>query len=133
MRTLIFLLAAAIAPFAPTAHAEPPTDITTEVWSAALSPAVAVGPHWVRRPKSQEVENVYPTRATYQGIGGSALMRCDVAPDGHMANCVIVSESPLGEGFGKAALSLARFFRIGGPIPPNAIVNIPVGFRPSPY
>jgi TonB family protein len=49
----------------------------------------------------------YPAAARAAGIEGSAVIRC--VHDEHMAvkNCVLVSETPAGQGFGAAAMAMA--------------------------
>jgi TonB family protein len=80
MRRLLAFLAAAII-FVPPALAEtPPAD-----------PALAF----------------YPPAAEAAGIEGQATIRCGRDAQMKLTGCVLVSETPAGEGFGAAALALA--------------------------
>lgn len=91
-------------------------------------------PDWVRLPTGEQFANFYPVRRGQPRVNGSAIMQCRVAVNGTLDDCIIVSESPAGAGFGAATLGLARFFQMhpklvnGEPVP-EALVSIPVNWR----
>lgn len=56
---------------------------------------------------------------------GSGLveLQCEVAPEGRLANCRVLSEEPVGQGFGSAAVSAAH----SAPLSPDTAGELPVG------
>lgn len=67
--------------------------------------------YWARTPSGSDYARVFPQRALDRGIGGIALLVCTIQPDGSIA-CVVGSETPVGFGFGTAALSVVSRFRL---------------------
>ena len=98
-----------------------------------VPPAEITAPDWEERPTSDDLVRAFPAKALRKGISGHAVLKCMVQTDGRLEECVVVSETPEGHGFGKAALGLARKMRmrpqmrgeapIGG-----ASVTIPLSF-----
>eukprot|EP01030_Chromulinospumella_sphaerica_P012975 gene12975-12758_t len=78
----------------------------------------------------------YPLEAVRQDIEGKVVLSCTVQPDGTVANCQVVEETPAGHGFGQAALKMSSRFRMrpqtsdGHPVG-GAVVRIPIKFEPS--
>jgi protein TonB len=70
-------------------------------------------PIWISRPSTTELQRRYPAGAQRAGISGSATMDCVIAPDGALRHCAVVSETPVRQGFGQAALALAASYRAG--------------------
>jgi hypothetical protein len=71
-------------------------------------PAIITAPDWRKLPSSDDLMAVFPANA--HG-GGRAVLKCEVAPDGLLRKCMVVSETPVGQGFGAAALALTPQFR----------------------
>lgn len=69
-------------------------------------PPVAA-PYWAQSPSVEDMARVYPDEARAQGLGGRAMLDCGFLPSGQTTDCKVVQESPEGQGFGAAALSLA--------------------------
>jgi len=87
-------------------------------------------------PDSDDLARVYPARAAQRGIGGEAVLHCQMGGDGRLVGCT-AEEAPEGSGFGRAALALVPVFRIqlptrdGKPVSGVAI-TVPVRFlRPN--
>ena len=85
---------------------------------------------WARRPTTDQLRAVYPTEALRKGIGGRATINCIATVQGALQDCVAVSESPVGSGFGGAAVALAPQFtmkpaKLKGVAAPS-VVRIPI-------
>jgi len=112
----------AIVPDSPTADPGPLINLTEPVPpqptpGTAMTPApkpapVITRPDWVSRPTAAQMSRAFPERALNEGVGGAAVLQCQVRVDGSLTGCGINSETPGGKGFGRAALGLTRFFRM---------------------
>ena len=65
---------------------------------------------WAQRPSARRIADLYPQRALREGMGGRVQLDCTVQPS-LSVSCTIASESPAGEGFGRAALSASDSYR----------------------
>jgi protein TonB len=69
-------------------------------------------PSWVSQPTGEQLMRAYPDRALERGLAGSAALNCMVEANGSVSGCSITGETPAGQGFGRAAQQLSRYFRI---------------------
>ncbi len=98
------------------------------------APPVITAPDWLHRPGPDEFSRLYPQAALARNLSGQALLDCRVAANGKVAGCELVSETPVGVGFGEAARKLAGYFQMrpqtsdGQPVD-GARVRIPISFR----
>jgi TonB family protein len=53
----------------------------------------------------------YPELALRKNESGRVLLRCAIDASGGLTSCAVTDEAPRNEGFGAAALALARFFK----------------------
>lgn len=67
-------------------------------------------PIWTSTPAGEAIAAAYPKGAGRQG--GRAVIECRVTAAGAVTACAILSETPAGQGFGAAAVSLAPQYRI---------------------
>lgn len=86
---------------------ETPAPVTT-----TPGPSVITNPDWLQRPTAEQMMRAYPNRAIETGVSGSAQLNCAVQTDGRLNDCRIVSETPARYGFGRAATTLSRQFRM---------------------
>ncbi|UTP38731.1 TonB family protein [Phenylobacterium sp. LH3H17] len=90
-------------------------------------------PNWIRRPSPEDLMGVWPRDAMRQGLGGKAKIACVVTLQGALRDCVVVSESPAGAGFGAAAIAITPQLMmtpaIKGGQPVLAKVTIPINFE----
>lgn len=95
----------------------PPTTAPATISPASTTPPRQAEParppgtvSWAQRPSARRIADLYPQRALREGIGGRVTMDC-VVQASLGVSCTIASESPSGEGFGRAALSAAGSYR----------------------
>ena len=85
---------------------------TTRLSVPTTLPHALTNPAWLSRPDADQVARAYPERALGNGVGGLVTLACDVTAAGTVVHCDVVSESPQGYEFSRAALSLSRYFRM---------------------
>ncbi|MBS0296599.1 MAG: TonB family protein [Proteobacteria bacterium] len=79
---------------------------------AADAPSTVERPDWITTPSNSDMADWMPDKARENHVEGSASMDCDVTPKGTLEKCVVTQEQPEGYGFGKAALKVARKFKM---------------------
>ena len=73
-------------------------------------PTVIENPDFIRGPTPEEFGSLFPPHAMQVGLSGAAVIQCEVTVDGRLTGCRALSEDPPGEGFGDAAVKVAKFF-----------------------
>lgn len=108
--------------------------LATEPAAPPRNPVI-VKPEWIAKPDGAAVSRAFPDLALRLAIKGRTTLSCEVAVTGDVVNCQIVSETPVGMGFGAAGLSLSKHFKMtpalenGQPVG-GATVKIPLSFSP---
>lgn len=82
------------------------------VVEAPPGPPVIASPRWISQPSADQLARAYPDRAIERSVSGSARLSCRVQAAGTVTACAVVSETPGGYGFGRAAIGLSRYFRM---------------------
>jgi len=108
---------------------------------AEASPSVITRPDWLSLPSADDMARLFPNAAANKGLEGRATIECQVNSAGRLIDCSVLTEEPVGEGFGAAALSMSAAFRMrpatrdGQPVE-GGTVRIPLRFAlpgGSPY
>jgi len=113
---------------------ESPGPVTPTPTPVPADPVIR-NPSWISKPSGQQLMTAYPERALERGVGGVASLSCTVRADGGVAGCSVVRETPGGQGFGRAALGLTRWFRLSprtvdGQAVEGARVSMDIRFNP---
>lgn len=106
--------------------------------TAALALILAAPAHaqvqsvpWAEQePTDADYRSVYPVQAMRDGIEGSARLICTVTAD-RTLDCAVANETPIGAGFGPAALTLSRKYVVSATDPRvyiGARVAVPIRF-----
>ena len=92
---------------------DPTTEGTgTTPAEVSAGPPTITNPDWVRKPTGEALMRAYPERAIQANVTGSATLSCTVRVNGSLTDCQVISETPGGYGFGRAATRLSRDFRM---------------------
>jgi TonB family protein len=65
---------------------------------------------WLEAPTFAQVVAAYPDKARQAKVGGHVALNCRFAGEGRLAHCDVLSETPNGMDFGKAARALVKDF-----------------------
>ncbi len=89
---------------------------------------------WAATPTIADMAAAFPKAAMGRSAYGHVVIRCHVLHDIALDLCEIISEQPEGLGFGRAALGLAKLFRIDPDLPlpgkfKDLYVQLPFDFR----
>ncbi len=99
----------------------------------SMGSSLVLDPPWSQVPTQAEINAAWPREAV--GLAsGQASLRCDLDKTGQLRDCDVTSESPSGKGFGKAAKTLAKTFRVAfdpseAKTLPKYAVDLPFRFR----
>ncbi len=102
-------------------------------WADDPPKTIITNPDWLQKPTFDQMMAIYPLNAFRQDLEGKATIRCIVTTSGLLRACTVVSETPPGNGFGEAALTLSTTFlmkpgtRNGAPV--ESEVTVPINFQ----
>jgi len=96
----------------------------------SIDPLAAL-PRFIERPNGVQFSSAYPHGAANVGMGGRAVLHCEVASTGRLEKCAVSRESPTGAGFGAAALGLSKYFRLDPGEGKITELDLPIGFATS--
>ncbi|MDB5439766.1 MAG: energy transducer TonB [Caulobacteraceae bacterium] len=80
--------------------------------ACALPPSIYTMSDVLTKPTTGQFRLAWPARASEAGIAGRAILNCMVDGDGKLHGCSVISETPAGEAFGRAALSLTQYYAL---------------------
>ena len=98
---------------------------------------VVTRPDWLAKPSADAMSRAYPRVAQALEMPGYAVIECRVSTQGLMESCKVDSETPIGMGFGAAALQVSAAFRMkpgtldGAPVS-GGQVRVPITFKTAP-
>jgi protein TonB len=98
----------------PDAHPTPPPRFDDPPPQIALATPDAPRPQtivWVQRPTARRISELFPPRALRAGVGGRVQLECLVLAE-LTVECEVLSEQPPNQGFGRAALSASKDYRV---------------------
>lgn len=79
----------------------------------AVGAAPVEAPVWISRPNGEDIALAYPKEAWRDQLIGRVVLACSITGAGWLADCSRISEEPEGNGFGEAAIRLAKKFHMG--------------------
>lgn len=113
----------------PTDPAEAELDVLGDAAALARNRA----PNWRYMPSPEVIQFFYPKAAMRAEVEGKTTVSCLVDAQGSVKDCTVVSEAPSGQGFGDAALRVAKILeflpaRSNGEAVASR-VRVPINFR----
>lgn len=113
-------------------------DTTPPVPAAPAGPrgGTSSPPEWIRQPSEAEFNAAFPKAALRDGVSGKVVLKCETSADTRLKDCKVQSETPVGYGYGGAALGLSRTMRVkpaqwnGETV--TGVLDIPVSFQVLP-
>jgi TonB family protein len=86
-------------------------------------------PHIVSSPSLEELKKWYPAEAAIRGIDGMVQITVTLDEAGRATDTLVISEAPVGLGFGAAASELAHVFKYSNTTGHPATVTYRVKFE----
>ena len=91
------------------AHSAPPANAPEPMAAPTITADTVV---YTQADLSDYAGDYYPPRAQEDEVQGKVVLACEIGDAGRVAQCIVVSETPAGYGFGKsAALTILKYGR----------------------
>lgn len=74
----------------------------------------------------------YPDLAQRMEKSGDASVRCTITAKRSLTDCAVVTESPMGYGFGAATIRLAQHMQVNGSFHDGSTITLPISWRIAP-
>ena len=89
-----------------------PLELLVELSAArraedAVGGVADVAPELIRGASAEDIARFYPERARELGVEGAATIECSVSEGRRLQSCLILSETPIGQGLGRATVQMA--------------------------
>src|SRR5512141_1137027 len=101
--------------------------------AAAPAPPQPQAPYWSQTPSRAQWDAALTAAGVKAADRGRGIVSCSAKADGSLEACRVVVDNPAGAGFGKAALSVAPFYRVDMAGPRAPAVGEDVWFRYEAY
>jgi TonB family protein len=85
--------------------------VFTDASGGVSAPDIVTRPVWHERPTIQDVYRAFPAQAKKDGVVGNVVVECRMEGRGPLGPCTVLNETPAGQGFGAAALTLMPRFK----------------------
>jgi TonB family protein len=115
----------------------PPASPAPQKFITDAPPTYIDKPKWEEQPSPGDLMDLYPKDALQKRRGGRVELDCLIAISGHL-DCLVIIETPEGEGFAAAALKASALFKMaptdkdGRPVAGKRL-HLPMRFEPSRY
>jgi TonB family protein len=119
-----------LAQIAPASVVDPPSSGTAQADTSAPKTPPPAKPKTIGDPHT----SYYPERALRMHIRGEARVKCMITAESTLDKCEVLSESPLGFGFGETAIKVVMLYRMkpmmrdGHPVD-GGVVIVPMRFQ----
>jgi TonB family protein len=84
----------------------------------------------LRLLRSHPVEEFYPAEARRKGLDGIVTVDLFINEEGFVVEAKVLTESPMGQGFGLAALDVAKTYEFENTLKKLVLMSMTVLFQP---
>jgi TonB family protein len=84
----------------------------------------------LRWRRGESPETFYPARARRKGLDGIVTVDLLINAEGYVLEAQVISESPMGEGFGLAALDVVKTYEYFNDLERPVLMAVTVSFLP---
>jgi len=101
--------------------------------ATVTDPPAMTGPNWLTPPKGDDLAHLYPLPAMRAHLEGAATIKCIVTVEGYLNSCQVLTETPVGAGFGLATVQASALWRMapatrdGTPV--EGVITVPLKWK----